>query len=294
VKGLLSDLIAKLEREQVSDMREKEYCDREMKRTEEKQGELKDDVGKLKSDIDLAASASTKLKAEVKELQAELLTLAELTKDLSNARDVGHDAFKKDKTDLQEGLQSIRSSIHVLRDYYAADKDEEASFLQVESEDTDSDSFMEEDDQPTPPEKFEKSTSAGLGIIGLLEVVESDLAKNLAQLQTEEDDLQQAYESENQQFAVTRATKNQDITLKTKEYTSLDKRVSQLSSDHATSSEELSAINEYFAKVKDRCVAKPISYEDRKAKREAQIKGLEEALSILESQNGAFLQRVHK
>jgi chromosome segregation ATPase len=116
VKGLLSTLIAKLEREQVVDMREKEYCDREMKRTEAKQGELKDEVAKLKSEIDQAASASTKLKAEVKELQAELLTIAELGKQLGETRGITHSAYKKDKDDLQSGLQSIRSSINILRD----------------------------------------------------------------------------------------------------------------------------------------------------------------------------------
>jgi hypothetical protein len=42
--------------------------------------------------------------------------------------------------------------------------------------------------------------------------------------------------------------------------------------------------------LKDRCVAKPESYEDRKARREAEINGLKDALNILESET-AFVQR---
>jgi len=291
VKGILSDMIAKLEREQVADMREKDYCDREMKRTESKQNDLKDDVAKLKSEIDQAASASTKLKSEVKELQAELATLLKLSKDMGEAREAGHKSYLKDKSDMEAGLNSIRASIHVLRDYYAQDKDEDASLLQVQSGDTDSESNLEGDDQPSPPENHERSTSAGMGIIGLLEVVESDLAKNLAQLQTEEDDLQQNFEVETQQYQVTKHVKEQDIALKTKEFTGLDKRVSQLSQDHASDTEELAAVTEYFAKVKDRCVAKPVSYTERKEKREEEIRGLQETLSILQSQGSTFLQK---
>ena len=38
------------------------------------------------------------------------------------------------------------------------------------------------------------------------------------------------------------------------------------------------------------CIAKPESYEERKARRESEVNGLKEALSILESET-AFMQR---
>jgi len=259
--------------------------------------ELEEDAEGLKTKIDQAASASTKLKSQVKDLQYELSVLEKLTKEMGNARKESHAAYVKDKDDLSQGLNAIRAGIHVLRDYYAADKEEE-SFLQTESEtqtedmesDSESESDADADQQPAPPEKFKKSKGAGGGIIELLEVVESNLAKNLAELQTEEDDAQTAYEKEMQESKVSKATKDQDISYKTKEYTSLDKSVAELQSDAATTNEELAAVNEYFAKVKDRCVAKPDKYADVKAKREEEIKGLEEAKSLLESE-GSFLQR---
>lgn len=116
----------------------------------------------------------------------------------------------------------------------------------------------------------------------------------MAELQTEEDDAQAAYQNELQDSKVSNAEKTQDVTYKTHEYTALDNTVADLGSDHQTTSDELAAVNEYFAKVKDRCVAKPDKYEDRKARREQEIKGLEEAKSILESESGAFLQKRRK
>merc|ERR1712032_1229954 len=83
--------------------------------------------------------------------------------------------------------------------------------------------------------------------------------------------------------------KSQDVVYKTKEFKSLDKSVADMTSDRAGKDTELKAVLEYYAKVKDRCIAKPESYEERKARRESEIAGLKEALSILESET-AFVQ----
>merc|ERR1719238_1774223 len=130
---------------------------------------------------------------------------------------------------------------------------------------------------------------AGGSIIDILEVAESDFTKNLAQEETEEAAAQEEYEKTTQENKINRATMEQDVKYKTKEYTSLDKAVAENSADRDGLQTELDAVLEYYEKIKDRCIAKPESYEERKKRREAEIAGLKEALSILEGQ--AFLQR---
>merc|ERR1719379_3175481 len=83
---------------------------------------------------------------------------------------------------------------------------------------------------------------------------------------------------------ITKATKDQDVKYKTGEAASLDKAVAELSSDRDTANTELSAVLEYLAKLNERCIAKPETYETRKARREAEIAGLKTALSILENE----------
>merc|ERR1719146_541094 len=97
------------------------------------------------------------------------------------------------------------------------------------------------------------------------------------------------YDKVTQENKVTKTIKTQDVKYKTKEFTSLDKEVAELTADREGAQTELDAVLEYYEKIKDRCVAKPDPYEVRKKRREAEIAGLKEALSILEGQ--AFLQR---
>merc|ERR1711956_113800 len=94
-------------------------------------------------------------------------------------------------------------------------------------------------------------------------------------------------------MGVTKTMKDQDLKYKTKEVKGLKKAIADLTSDKDTLATELGAVDEYYSKLKDRCIAKPETYEERKARREAEINGLKQALNILESET-AFVQRGSK
>merc|ERR1711920_24239 len=93
--------------------------------------------------------------------------------------------------------------------------------------------------------------------------------------------------------AVTRTTKEQDVKYKTQEAKAQDKTASEYSADREAASAELSAVLEYYTKIKDRCIAKPETYAARKARREAEIQGLKEALSILEDETALVQRKRH-
>merc|ERR1719387_1028891 len=76
VKGLISDMITKLEKEAEAEATEKAYCDEEMAKTEAKKAELEEALALLGNKIDKAASRSAALKEEVVELEKELSKLA--------------------------------------------------------------------------------------------------------------------------------------------------------------------------------------------------------------------------
>merc|ERR1719281_548707 len=171
------------------------------------------------------------------------------------------------------GLAGVRKALGVLRDYYGG----AASMLQ------------EDEGQPKVP-VHSKSTGAGESIINILEVCESDFAKDLTAEETEEADAQSEYDKQTQENAIEKTTKDQDVKYKSQESQNLDKSIAELTADRATENTELSAVNEYYAKIKERCIAKPETYEERAKRRAAEIAGLKEALEILENET-AFTQR---
>jgi hypothetical protein len=282
VKGLITDMIAKLEAEASAEATEKSYCDEQIAKTEAKKADLEATNAKLTSKIDKQVAKSTSLKAEVKELQAELANLAKSQAEMDKIRVDEHAAFSTAKADLGEGLAGVRKALTLLRDYYGS----AAAMIQ----DDKLGAFMQ---QPAQPETFVKASGAGGSIIDILEVCESDFANNLAKEEAEEADAQADYEKTTQENKVTKTVKDQDVKYKTQEATALDKSVSELSGDRDTTNSELSAVLEYYGKIKERCIAKPETYEERRSRREAEIAGLKEALSILENETAFFQKRSH-
>merc|ERR1719401_2564245 len=138
--------------------------------------------------------------------------------------------------------------------------------------------------QPSPPVMHQKSTGAGGGVIAILEICESDFTKALSKIEQEESDGAELYDSTTQENKQSMTLKSQAVSYKTQEFKSLDKALADMVSDKGTMETELKAVLEYGSKVKDRCVAKPESFEQRKSRREAEIAGLKEALGVLESE----------
>merc|ERR1719444_165233 len=194
---------------------------------------------------------------------------------MDKIRQESHAAFVQAKKDLEQGLLGVRQALTILREYYGSS----AAFVQQTP--------------PAKPELHTKATGAGNSITGILEVVESDFSQNLAKESAQEDDAEADYQKVSQENRVTKTLKDSDVKYKTAEFTSLDKSVADNKADRETADTEYCAVMEYYGKVKDRCIAKPETYETRKARREAEIQGLKNALAILEDET-AFVQRGKK
>merc|ERR1719198_713706 len=211
--------------------------------------------------IESMTARSAKLKEEVATLQSELSALAKAQAEMDKLRGAEKAAFDKNSAEMKKGIKGVQLALKVLRDYYAKDDKAHSS-----------------------------SDGAGSGIIGMLEVAESDFSKGLAEMTSVEETAVAEYETASKENAITKATKEQDVKYKTKESKGLDKDVSEATADRSGVQEELDAVIEYYKGIKARCVAKAESYSERVKRREAEIAGLKEALQILEGET-VFLQK---
>lgn len=255
VKGLIQDMIEKLEAEAEADATKKAYCDKELAETNQKKDDKTAEIEKLTAKIDSSKAKSAKLKEEVATLQKELAALVKEQAEMDKIRAEEHAAWETNSAEMEKGLNGVKLALKVLNEYYAkADK------------------------------AHDSADGASTGIIGLLEVCESDFAKGLAEMNAAEESAQAAYEQESKENEIEKVTKEQDVKYKTKEAAGLDKAVAELSSDKEGVETELAAVNEYLAKIEEECIAKAETYEERTARRTAEINGLKEALQILEDE----------
>jgi len=175
----------------------------------------------------------------------------------------------KSKADFEQGLSGVRSALRILHDYY---QKEGAALVQEPATST-----------------HGAATDSASGIIGILEVAESDFARSVAEAQAAEDDAQDVYEKTTHENKVSTATKKTNVEGKQQEAQRLEQLISDATSDRDGVQEELSAVMEYLEKLRPQCVAEPESYEERKKRREHEIEGLKDALTILENET-AFTQ----
>merc|ERR1719191_2404732 len=105
-----------------------------------------------------------KLKEEVAILSKELADLAKSQAEMDKVREEEHDEFVANKAEMEQGLEGIKLALKVLREYYGkADKGHDAA------------------------------SGSASGIIGLLEVAESDFEKGLADMISEEETAAEEY-----------------------------------------------------------------------------------------------------
>jgi rubrerythrin len=115
----------------------------------------------------------------------------------------------------------------------------------------------------------------------MLEVAESDLSKLLAETEAGESSAATSFEELIKENKVSKATKMADAKGKAQEVKSTDVALSNYKEDKTSLTGELDAVLAYLDKLKPQCETKVMSYAERKAKREAEIEGLKEALTIL-------------
>eukprot|EP00397_Hematodinium_sp_SG-2012_P021964 GEMP01022724.1.p1 GENE.GEMP01022724.1~~GEMP01022724.1.p1 ORF type:complete len:676 (+),score=257.77 GEMP01022724.1:94-2121(+) len=269
VKLLIKDMITQLLVRAQEEASHKAFCDKETADNEAKRNKLQAESSKLSTRIEKATATVAALKEQIAELQQALHNIAKSQKDIDAMRLAEHEEFVKGKADFEQGLRGIRGALKILHDYYQ----NQGAFAQ----------------QPAVGLHAKASDSA-TGIISMLEVVETDFARSLAEAEAGEDDAQSVYEKTSQDNRVSTATKRTSVEGKQQESARVEQLINDASTDRQGVQEELSAVLEYLEKLRPQCTTEPESYESRTARREHEIEGLKEALEVLENET-AFAQQ---
>merc|ERR1719277_1265219 len=184
VKKMIQDLIVRLMEEANQEAEHKGWCDTELAVNEQTRKEKAEAVESLHAEIDELESSIAQLKLDIAELSKGI---QELTVAMANATALRKEEKETNEAtikDSQEAQTAVAEALVVLKEFYAKAGDATA---------------LVQKQQPTAPAIFD-SPYKGMqaengGVVGMLEVIESDFARLEAETKAAEATAQKEYDS---------------------------------------------------------------------------------------------------
>jgi len=274
VKKLIKDLITRLLEEANEEAEHKAWCDAELATNEVTRKEKTEAVELLHSEIDQLQASIAQLTEQITELTEAVAAIDAAVAKATKIREEEKAKNTETIADAQEAQTAVQQALSVLKDFY--EKAGEATAL------------LEQ--QPEAPAVFDKPykgmQGASGGVVGMLEVIESDFARLEAETKAAEEQAQKEYDQFMTDSTVDKAAKTQDIEHKTKKKQDQSQSLEKKQEDLQDTQEELDAALAYYEKLKPSCIGSKFQgYEERVERRKEEIQSLQEALKILNGED---------
>merc|ERR1711861_66412 len=192
VKKLIQDLIVRLMEEANQEAEHKGWCDTELATNEATRKEKTQQVETLHAEIDQLEASIAKLTEEISNLTA---AVAELDAAIAKST--------KEREEEKATQTAVAQAVEVLKEFYAKAGEATSSIQQ----------------QPESPEIFDAPykgmQSENGGVVGMLEVIQSDFARLEAETTASEAQSQKEYDTFMDDSSVDKAQKSKDIEHKT-------------------------------------------------------------------------------
>merc|ERR1719386_289131 len=254
VTKMIKDMITKLTEEAAEEAEHKGFCDTELGNNKQTRDTKTEESDTLKALIE-------QLTADVAKLSNEIAALGEAIASIDAAMSKATEIRTAEKTkntqtiaDAKAGKEAVQRAISVLKTFY--DKAATATaFAQMKA--------------PGAPETFDKPYTGmeGGGVMGMLEVCESDFARLDSETTSSEAANTKSYEEFMADSTASKTAKETEVKDKSAEKQAKESANAQAKKDLAGVSEELTAALAYYEKLKPSCVDAGESYEERVARR---------------------------
>jgi hypothetical protein len=260
IRGLIESMIDRLMKEAAEEADQKMFCDTEIEKSRAKQKELSSKVDMHSVRIEKSEAGKAKLAEQISTLNMEIAEIDAGMLEATDLRTKEKTAFDSSSAEYKQSADAVANAIQVLQSYYS-----QGSFVQTAQ----------------APELGGAKSDIGSTIISMLEQAESEFTELLAESTAAENAAVEAYEKLSRKSKLSRTAKVEEVKGKESETKTLEMNLLNYKEDKETTGKELDAVLSYLDKLKPQCETKVMSYAERKARREADIAGLKEALAIL-------------
>merc|ERR1719399_1998119 len=272
VMKMIKDMIIKLTEEATEEAEHKGFCDTELTTNKQTRDFKTEQSEALNAEIEKLTADIAQYTSQIADLGAAIAEIDKAVTEATEARTAEKEKNQATIADAQAGQAAVSKATAILEEFY--DKAATATAL-VQPQNTGSQSPM--------PETFDEAytgQSSG-GVLSMLEVCESDFARLEAETTSGEEAAESEFSTFTSDSAVDKATKTAGMKHKGEMKVKAESALQTAKKDLEGVTSELDAALEYYEKLKPSCVDAGESYEERVARREAEIQSLKEALKIL-------------
>lgn len=269
VKELISDLIARLMEEANTEAEEKAFCDEALKTNQQTRDEKSSRVEKLSAKKDELDASIAKLVKDISELSAQVTEINESVASSIKLRAKEKENNLQTIRESKDAQDAVSRALSVLQEFYA-----KAGLAE---------SFAQQPAIFDSPYQGQQGESKG--VIGMLQVIQSDFARLEAETETDENTSQREHDQFLEESRVDKSQKASDIEHKTAKKKRQQQQLQQAKGDLEGTQKELDAALKVYDSLKPRCVSAGVSYNDRAGRRQEEIESLQEALRILNGED---------
>merc|ERR1712203_1153479 len=273
VKKLIQQLIERLLAEATAEATKKGFCDTELGKARKDRDYRFEEVKSLSVDLGSLEAKRDELKAEIAQLTEDL---EDLDKSLKKATDVRKEDKKNNLQtlkDAESGLEAVTEAIAILSAFYKQAAKAQV-FVQA--------SPVDEDTQgPGFEGAYKGKQEASTGIIGMLEVIKSDFDRTIRHTTDAEAKAHADFVEFDRESRSDTSGKETKKKLDEEDLATTLTSIEQKMTDMQTAQDLLDSALKVIEGLKPTCIDTGMSYEERVAKREEEIKALKKALCIL-------------
>jgi chromosome segregation ATPase len=294
VKVLIQQLIERLLTESKNEATQKGWCDTELGKASHSRDARHKDVVSLTADCEMMEAKKAKLIVTKDTLMSEIV---ELTSALTNATD-DRGAEKADHeatmTTATEGLTALEEAIRVLKDFYSG-----ASRATVLVQASPVDEDMAAAGTGGYSGAYKGNQAQGEGILGLLATIKSDFERTLSETEAAEKESYADFAAFSKETKASISAKQTGVKNAEADLVTTSGDLVTALMDLQQNQKLMDSALEALEKLRPACIDTGMSYEERVARREAEIEALKSALCVLdegdkeiaECNHASFLQR---
>jgi len=278
VRGIIRDLIEKLEADAESEATQKEFCDKNMKSATEDRDTAIGNVEAASAEIDKAKSKIAQLTEEITILGDEIAALRKGLFEATELRAAEKADNEKTISDSEAGLEAVKGAIEVLKEFY------DNAFIQTGfvPAGADRDGNTVKDLAPAGQSgEYHGNQDAAKSIFGLLEVIQSDFERTIDKTKQEEEDAQKEFEEYEKETKTSIEDKGKEKEDKEGEKSDTEADLVKFQGELKDAQKMLEEAKAELEKLKPLCVDTGMEWKERRARQKQEIEALKEALAIL-------------